>query len=210
MAGDKGDQREFGDTHAAPRAAELGRDRDQERSRSAGAPGGTIVRALPEDAATGVELAPKRGPGRPAGSTNLRDNAVAQALVDSYGMPLEADVAIGNADIGGLVTLLRTIASDRGLKLGMTLGDVVRWQADCRRNAMPYLMGKRAQVDKDGQPVPPVVLGLGRYAEPGAGAPGSSIEDRLAARAAAEQNQGVIDVEAGKSHDGKSHDDASG
>jgi hypothetical protein len=184
MSGNEGEPRECGGTHADGAAGELGADRDQARSRSAGAPGGVIARSLPEGAESGVSIAPQRGRGRPQGATNIKDTAVAQALIERFGHPLEADVAIGNADLGGLITLLRTIASDRGLKLGGSVMDIARWQADCRRSAMPYLMGKRAPITADGREVAPVVISLGRVAEPGAGAPGRSIEDELAARAA--------------------------
>ncbi|RMF02559.1 MAG: hypothetical protein D6773_08490, partial [Alphaproteobacteria bacterium] len=62
---------------------------------------------------------------------------MARALVERYGDPLEADVAIGTMSPGELVTELRKIASDRGIKLDMTLGDILRLQAACRKDAMP-------------------------------------------------------------------------
>lgn len=189
------------DTHAARDQAAIDAAPSSGRAISAGAPGGVIARALPEGAASGTELAPRRGRGRPEGAVNIRDNETAQALIATYGDPLEADVAIGNADIGGLITLLRTLASDRGLKLGMSVGDVVRWQADCRRNALPYLRSKRAPVGADGKEIPPVVIGLGQAS--GAVAGGRSIEDVVDAEI--EQDQGVSGAAGAQSHEDKSH-----
>lgn len=187
---------ERGPSSAAPGAIEPARP----GGISAGAPGGVIARALPEGAASGTEIAPKRGKGRPPGATNIRDTETAKALVDQYGDPLEADVAIGNADLGGLVTLLRTIASDRGLKLGGTVMDIARWQADCRRNAMPYVRSKRAPVNEKGETVPPII-GLGR-AE-GAILGGRSIEDVVDAEVLADQ--GDSEAGGGQSHGRQSH-----
>lgn len=190
-------------THAATRPAAIEPELHQARQISAGAPGGVIARALPEGAASGTELAPKRGPGRPEGATNIRDTAVAQALMAQYGNPLEADVAIGNADLGGLITLMRTIASDRGLKLGATVMDIARWQAECRRDAKPYLMSKRAPVGADGKEVPPVVIGLGQAS--GAVAGGRSIEDVVDAEIIADQ--GVSEADGAQSHEPQSHEE---
>jgi hypothetical protein len=168
----------------------------EELRQSAGAPGGVIARALPGGAESGEMIAPHRGRGRPKGATNLRNTALAEALIERYGDPLEADVAIGAMPAGELVTMLRVIASDRGIKLGMTLGDVVRWQADCRRNAMNYLHSKRVAVDDKGNPAVPVI-GIGRADQVHFhGSAGRSIEETIDAEAVTiiEVNQGDGDA----------------
>ena len=169
----------------------------------AGAPGGMIARVLPGDAATGASFAPPRVRGRPRGATNIRDTEAAAALIARYGDPLEADLAIGNAKLGELITDLRCIASDRGLTLGGTVMEIARWQAQCRANAMPYVRGKRAQVNEAGDPVLPII-GIGRVDNLTIGTGGRSIEDMVEvidAVAEVVEDQGVSETEGQKSHD---------
>ena len=169
----------------------------------AGAPGGMIARALPGDAATGENIAPQRVRGRPRGATNIRDTAAAAELIARYGDPLEADLAIGNAKLGELITELRCIASDRGLQLGGTVMEIARWQAQCRSNAMPYVRGKRAQVNEAGDPVLPII-GIGRVDNLNISTGGRSIEDMVEvidAVAEVVEDQGVSDEQPPKSHD---------
>jgi len=192
---ENGEKGQGGATHGA-RPAEL-------PLAPAGSPAGRAIRdALPVEAERAEKLAPQRGPGRPLGSKNKRDTEIADALIETYGDPLEADVAIGTMEPGELITTLRCLASDRGLKLGMDVGDILRFQAGRRDAAMNYLHSKRAQVDpKTGEAVVPV-LGFGTFSgfdgRPGDGA--KSIEDVV-------KNQQVIDVTPEKS-DGEKSDDA--
>lgn len=188
---------------AGPHTAARGELQPAPGGISAGAPGGVIVGRLPDQAARGDQVAPQRVRGRPEGARNLRDAEIADALIEQYGDPLEADVAIGAAAIGDLVTMLRVIASDRGLKLGMTIGDVVRWQADCRRNAMNYLHARRAAVDAKGKTVVPII-GMGTLPEAAGAGEGRSMEDVIEGEVIQEVSEGEND----KSQDGKSHDDA--
>ena len=166
---------------------------------AAPSPASRVRQALPAAPETGAELAPQRGRGRPKGSRNLRSEAVAVGLVERYGDPLEADVAIGTMPIGELITLLRCLASDRGLKLGMTVGDVLKLQAECRRSALPYIHAKRAPEDAKGNPVVPII-GLGIVATPSMAGGGVSIEDAIDV----EQYQEVSEVDAEKSETEKS------
>lgn len=130
------------------------------------------------------------------------------ALIECYGDPREADVAIGNMPIGELVTLLRQIASDRGIKLGMTLGDVVRWQRECRGQSLPYLLAKRAAEDSSGNAVVPIIgMGTVVLAE-GAGA---SLEDMIDVTPNPQSDQGDSEADAavsdGEMSDGEENPD---
>lgn len=129
------------------------------------------------------------------------------ALIAEYGDPLEADVAIGTMPLGELVTELRAIASDRGLKLGMTIGDIVRWQRDCRGQALPYLHARRAPTAADGSPVTPIVA-IGRVDHLTVAEGGRSIEDMIDAETVVDQGliEEATDVSHAKSHAEKSHD----
>jgi len=169
--------------------------------RSAGAPGGTIQRALPVEAEAGEIVSPKRGVGRPKGSRNIRTELVAVELIETFGDPLEADMAMGTMAPGALVTLLRTIASDRGIKMGMSLMDVLRLQADCRGRALPYMHAKRIAVDDKGHAVTPVIA-FGTFSGEQQAVHGRSIEDI----GNDEQNQELIDITQSKSDDDKSDD----
>lgn len=170
----------------------------------AGQGGGEAVVGVEEMLPLAIPELARRGRGRPNGSPNIRTNLTFQAAVSRYGDPLIASIAWGNMPTGELITHLRKLASDCGLKLGATVMDVVRFQEECRRNAMPFGHAKRAPEDHKGDPVLPII-GIGTLAmqvNVAASAPGRSIEEAL-------DNQGVTDVEPDKSHDGKSHDDAS-
>lgn len=147
-----------------------------------------------------IPEAARRGVGRPAGSRNLRSEKTARMLVARYGDPLAASIAIGNMSLPDFVTWLRTVASERGMRVGKDVGvfDLLRFQEECRRNVMPFIHGKRAQTDDTGAVVVPVI-GIGSVnvqvnAAPGAGA--RSIEDAIDAEAVEirpEQNQGDSD-----------------
>lgn len=153
--------------------------------------------ALDELLPRAIFEAERRGPGRPKGSVNIRTNTTFQAAVSRYGDPLIASVAMGNMDTKALIRHLRAIASDCGLKLGATVMDIVRFQEDCRRNAMPFGHAKRAATDEKGDTVVPVI-GIGRAEHVVVQAAGRSIEDELAARQAAAktvEHQGDSDDE---------------
>lgn len=158
-----------------------------------------VADPVAEAAGLGVEFARKRGPGRPPGSKNLRSEQAAKELVERYGDPLEADMAIGNMPTGALITELRIMASERGLKLGMTIGDVLRLQAQCRASAYPYVHAKRAPVNEEGETVTPVMV-FGGAAPAGEAAKGgrSIFEESV-------DYQDVTPKEGERSHGGKSH-----
>ena len=120
---------------------------------------------------------------------------MASALVETYGDPLEADVAIGTMAPGELITRLRVLASDRGLKLDMSVGDILKLQRECRSAALPYIHARRTPVDDKGDPVTPVIV-FGR-ADAVSASGGRSIED-------VEENQPLIDVTPEKSDGEKS------
>lgn len=132
--------------------------------------------AIPEPA--------RRGPGKPQGAVNKRTNTVFQIAVDRYGDPLIGSVAIGNMPTKELITYLRELASDCGIKLGATVMDVVRFQEECRRNAMPYGHSKRAPVNDKGETVLPLI-GIGTVVQNARQVvvTGHSVEDRVAKEA---------------------------
>lgn len=174
-SGKDGDQGALVGTHAPSSAGADGAIGEDMRLVIDGPRESGNARVLPAAAVAGVAIAPQRVRGRRKGSGNLRDTAIAAELVARYGDPLEADVAIGTMPPGELVTLLRVVASDRGLTLGMTVGDVLALQRDCRRNAMPFIHSKRATVDDKGNPVVPII-GIGSVGTLNVGG-GRSIED---------------------------------
>lgn len=154
----------------------------------------------------GVSPLAPRGRGRPQGAKNRRTDLVAQYLVDRFGDPLTASMAIGGRPLRELITELRTIASDCGLKLGATVMDVARWQQQCRADALPYIHAKRALETAKGDLVVPVI-GIGR-AENVVIAAGRSLEDALG-NMQPNQSVSVIDGEVSHgemSHDGESDD----
>lgn len=157
---------------------------------------GMLPLAIPESA--------RRGPGRPKGSSNIRTNAVFEIAVSRYGDPLIAEVAIGNMPIRDLIRDLREVASDCGIKLGATVMDVAKFQAECRRNALPYGHAKRAATDEKGDPVVPLI-GIGRADQVVIGA-ARSLEDEIARREKIIEHQEVSEAADAKSHGEKSHD----
>lgn len=134
----------------------------------------------------------RRGAGRPRGAANIRTNTTFQAAVSRYGDPLIATVAFGNMPTRDLITELRKIASDCGLKLGASVMDVVRFQEECRRNALPYGHAKRAATDEKGDTVVPII-GIGSV-NVAVAAGGRSIEDVLDAEAKTIEHQGDSDA----------------
>lgn len=148
-------------------------------------------------------LAP-RAPGRPVGAKNRRTDLVAQYLTDRFGDPLTASMSIAGRPLKELITELRTIASDCGLKLGATVMDVARWQQQCRVDALPYIHAKRAPETAKGDPVVPII-GIGR-AENVVIAGGRSLEDAVAK---AQQDQSVTTIDGEVSHGEMSHDEGS-
>lgn len=185
-----GDRGPLAGTHAQPAgaarslaAAELGQGAAEDLQLVTGDARPSDPRRVPDRAARGVAISPQRVRGRPQGARNIRDTAVVEALAAKYGEPLEADWAIGTMAPGDLVTLLRTIASDRGIKLGLTLGDVLALQRECRKQAERYAYAPRAAVDQKGSPVVPVI-GIGRVEiHQSGGGSGRSIEDVIEAQA---------------------------
>lgn len=166
------------DTHQADAPAEDLGLRPRSRAELASPIPLNDPRRLPVDAAAGVAIAPQRVRGRPQGSTNIKDTEIAQQLIAQYGDPLQADVAIGAMPLGDLITLLRCIASDRGVKLGGTVMEIARFQHECRKAAMPFLHSKRATVDDKGNPVLPII-GIGKVGTLNLGGTGRSIEDMV-------------------------------
>lgn len=155
-----------------------------------------------------IPEAARRGPGRPAGARNIRTEQTARVIVARYGDPLIASAAIGNMPLDQLVTFIRKVASDCGLVVGKGVGvfDLLRFQAECRRDVMPFIHAKRAPVDEEGEvrlPMLGIVAPGGSYATGGVDR-GASIEDAIDVVA----NQGVTTDDEAKSHDEKSHDDA--
>lgn len=153
----------------------------------------------------------RKGAGRPKGAANIRTNKTFQAAISRYGDPLIATIAWGNMDPRTLITELRKIASDCGIKLGATVMDVVRFQEQCRSAAMPYGHGKRVATDDKGDAVLPVfVLGgsAGSTTNVQVNAGGASaLEARIEAERHAKQNQSVSAHAGEKSHGEKSHDE---
>lgn len=194
---------------AADEGTHAGRARDQAAS-SASMPAAIDAndKRLDDLLPLGVSPLAPRGRGRPQGAKNRRTDLVAQYLVDRFGDPLTASMAIGGRPLRELITELRTIASDCGLKLGATVMDVARWQQQCRADALPYIHAKRAPETAKGDPVVPVI-GIGR-AENVVIAAGRSLEDAIG-NMQPNQSVSVIDGEVSHgemSHDGES-DDAS-
>ncbi|MGY3392946.1 hypothetical protein ACVWW6_005537 [Bradyrhizobium sp. USDA 3311] len=152
----------------------------------------------------GVSPLAPRGRGRPQGAKNRRTDLVAQYLVDRFGDPLTASMAIAGRPLRELITELRTIASDCGLKLGATVMDVARWQQQCRVDALPYIHAKRAPETSKGDPVVPII-GIGR-ADNVVIAGGRSLEDAVTK---VQQHQSVTTIGAEVSHGEMSHDEES-
>lgn len=193
--------------------AEEGREALGGGPHAAAAPAGEQLPLLPvEDPAAGdmrlpvaeaakLKPLPKGTGGRPLGARNRRTDLVAEYLIGRYGDPLEASVSLGMMPLKDLVPTLRAAASDLGLKLGMSIGDILRLQAELRREALPYLHARRAPETAQGDPVLPVV-GIGTYVAAQtvniAGA-GRSVEDVIEG----EINQEVSDDAAGKSQIGE-------
>lgn len=185
---DHGDKGPVGGTHAAAGGdqAQLGARENAKGPSSADLPvsGATIEDGQQDLLPMAAPEPTRRGPGKPKGAVNIRTNQTFQVAVSRYGDPLIGSIAIGNMQTKELITWLRTLASDCGLKLGATVMDVVRFQEECRRNAMPYGHAKRAAVDEQGSPVVPVI-GLGTVIQHAdrVEVRGHSIEDRIAAEA---------------------------
>ncbi|MBP1296628.1 hypothetical protein [Bradyrhizobium elkanii] len=148
-------------------------------------------------------LAP-RGRGRPAGAKNRRTDLVAQYLVDRFGDPLTASMSIAGRPLREVITELRMIASDCGLKLGATVMDVARWQQQCRVDALPYIHAKRAPETAKGDPVLPV-LGIGRADQVNVVVAGGSRSLEEAVEIS-QQHQSVTTIDGEVSHDEMSHD----
>jgi len=185
-AGELGELHQVGEGVGTPRAAPgaagagLGGHRDEHGVlRGGNGPAQGLLMLPGVDAATGATFAPQRGRGgRPKGARNIRNERAAVEYTSRYGDPLEADIAIGTMALGELITELRMIACDRGMKLGMTIGDVVRWQRECRAQALPYIHAKRAPVSQTGEAVTPMVV-FGRFEDVRQAAAARSIEDAI-------------------------------
>jgi hypothetical protein len=201
----KRDRGEESGTHAAagpaPGAGELEQLGDRARDP---APAG-VADALPAMLPLAIPESERRGAGRPVNSPNIRTNKTFQIAAAKYGDPLIAEIALGNMPTRELIKELRSVASDAGLKLGGTVMDVLRFQADCRRASLPFGHAKRAPVNEIGETVPPV-LGLGRVEVKADGDVhvhvGHSIEDRVAAARVIEHepDQSLSEGQNEKSH----------
>lgn len=198
----------FEGTHAARPGAELAPI--EAGARSAGVvPGQVDAEDLRLDGLLPLGSSPlaPRGRGRPLNAKNRRTDLVAQYLVDRFGDPLTASMSIAGRPLKELITELRTIASDCGLKLGASVMDVARWQQQCRIDALPYIHAKRAPETAKGDPVVPI-LAIGRLDQSvntTVVVAGRSLEDALANE---QQHQAVKTIDADVSHDGKSHDES--
>ncbi|KIZ47385.1 MULTISPECIES: hypothetical protein [Rhodopseudomonas] len=157
-----------------------------------------------------IQAVAPRAPGRPEGSQNVRTNKTWQIAVNRYGDPLITSVALGQMNTLDLIRELRKIASDAGIKLGMTVGDVLAFQRACRVDALPYGHAKRVAVTENGEDALPMIV-MGHYrptANVQVNAPGVSLEEALAARTNTQMDQSLSQIDGRVSHDGKSHDDA--
>lgn len=151
-----------------------------------------------------------QGVGRPVGARNRRTDLMAHYLVQRYGDPLEGHVALGMMDLRALIRELRVIASECGMKLDLSVKDLLNLQADLREKALPYIHAKRAPEDFRGDPQVPLlgILAPGATIYAGAAAaPGRSIEDALDEMKIV-QGQEVSAADPAKSHVEKSHDEA--
>lgn len=153
-------------------------------------------------------LAP-RGVGRPKGAKNRRTDLVAAYLVERFGDPLTATMSVVGMPIDELIEKLRKAASDRGMKLGATVMDIVRFQHQCAVDALPYIHAKRAAETFAGDPALPII-GIGGFVQGGAVLEGAarSMEDELERRMAnAKPIQQVSETSPQVSHKEKSHDE---
>jgi hypothetical protein len=160
-----------------------------------------VVEPLDDLLPLGVSPLAPRGRGRPNGSKNRRTDLVAEYLVERFGDPLTATMSVAGRPLRDLVTELRMVASDCGMKLGATVMDIARWQQQCRVDALPYIHAKRAQETSKGDPVLPII-GIGR-ADQVVITGGRSLEDAVTQ---AQQYQGVTTIDAEVSHSEMSHD----
>lgn len=181
----------------------------------AGAPGLLPAdQADPDDARLdgilplGISPLAPRGVGRPKGAKNRRTDLVAAYLVERFGDPLTATMSIVGMPVDQLIEKLRTVASDRGMKLGASVMDIVRFQHQCAVDALPYIHAKRAAETFAGDPVLPV-LGVGGFAAgPVLEGAANSMEDELERRMQqAKQVQEVSQTPPEVSHDEMSHDE---
>lgn len=192
-------------THAAAGADQAGGDA-RGSSELAGVPAVVAADDQRHDGLLPLGVSPlaPRGAGRPVGAKNRRSDLVAQYLVDRFGDPLTATMSIAGRPLVELVRELRIVASDCGLKLGMTVGDIARWQQQCRADVLPYIHAKRAPETAKGE-VPISVIGIGR-ADQVVVMGGISLEDAVAK---AQQHQPVTIEGAAVSHEQMSHGEES-
>lgn len=111
-------------------------------------------------------------------------------------------MATAGMPLRDLITELRKIASDVGMKLGGSVMDVARFQRECRNDAMSYIHAKRAPETAKGDPVVPV-LGIGRIEQHNTTVyvGGRSLEEAV-------QDQSVTIIDGEVSHGEKSHDES--
>jgi hypothetical protein len=182
-------------------------------SREVGAVPGSVEvddRRLDELLPLGFSPLAPRVRGRPQGAKNRRTDLVAQYLVDRFGDPLTASMATAGMPLRELITELRSIASDVGMKLGASVMDIARFQRECRNDALPYIHAKRAPETAKGDPVVPII-GIGRFEQHNTVVQvgGRSIEDALDQAAKNMQpDQSVKTIDGEVSHEGKSHDES--
>lgn len=152
-----------------------------------------------------------RGRGRPSGAKNRRTDIVASYLVERFGDPLTASMATASMPLRDLVTELRKVASDCGLKLGASVMDIARFQRECRNDALPYIHAKRAPETFKGDPVVPII-GIGSFHQHTTVMAGAarSMEDVIDGTVnKSEPDQSVSEPAAEQSHDDMSHDKGS-
>lgn len=105
-----------------------------------------------------------------------------------------------------LITEMRKIASDCGMKLGASVMDIARFQRECRNDALPYIHAKRAPETAKGDPVVPII-GIGRFEQHNTTviSAGRSLEDAIEIM---QRDQQVKTIEGEVSHGEKSHDES--
>jgi hypothetical protein len=200
-------ERAFGGTHTALGGGHAARS-------SAGSGEGAIVPASGQaedqrlDGLMPLGISPLaiRGVGRPAGAKNRRTDLVASYLVERFGDPLTATMSVAGRSLRDLVTELRTVASDCGMKLGASVMDIARWQQQCRIDALPYMHAKRAPETVKGEVVVPII-GIGRFEQHNTtvNVGARSLEDALEKL---QSDQSVTTIDGQVSHEEKSHDES--
>jgi hypothetical protein len=83
-----------------------------------------------------------RKPGRPVGSTNVRQGKVSDFILKTCGDPLIDMVRFSRRDLAGLVRELQAVSKETGVKVlgkNQSLLDIVKEQRAAGEAALPYL-----------------------------------------------------------------------